>query len=159
MPKDFKSGLIIGLVLLFGGLIWMASRRELSPEARLAGTRQSAKKFGQQPGEWVVPPQNSRAYHIFETTAQEAESESGPIDPPESQQEVESPHPAVTEPLQETFIAESRIHVVVKDETLSSIAYRYYGSANQWQRIYQANRLILNSPDRIKPGMKLLIPE
>ncbi len=51
-----------------------------------------------------------------------------------------------------------QIHVVVKGETLSAIAKKYYGSANKYMKIYEANRDILSNPDLIKVGQKLKIP-
>lgn len=50
------------------------------------------------------------------------------------------------------------IHVVAQDETLSKISKRYYGTSGQWQKILQANSAILKDPTKIKPGMKLVIP-
>jgi nucleoid-associated protein YgaU len=50
-----------------------------------------------------------------------------------------------------------RTHVVVAGDTLQSIAKEYYGDANQWKKIYNANA------DKIerglpKVGSKLVIP-
>jgi nucleoid-associated protein YgaU len=52
-----------------------------------------------------------------------------------------------------------RIHTVQRGETLSDIAVRYYGSAARWKRILDANSNVLSRPERIKPGMKLVIPD
>ena len=47
----------------------------------------------------------------------------------------------------------------VKDgDTLSAIAKREYGDANEWKRIFEANKDILKDPDKIYPGQKLKIP-
>lgn len=51
-----------------------------------------------------------------------------------------------------------RVYVVVSGDSLSKIAQREYGNANQWNRIYEANRDILKDPDKIFPGQKLRIP-
>ena len=51
------------------------------------------------------------------------------------------------------------IHVVAADETLSKISQRYYGTSSQWQKILQANSTILKAPEKIKPGMRLVIPD
>jgi nucleoid-associated protein YgaU len=50
------------------------------------------------------------------------------------------------------------VYVVVSGDSLSKIAQRQYGHANQWNRIYEANRDILKDPDKIYPGQKLRIP-
>ena len=49
-------------------------------------------------------------------------------------------------------------YVVVKGDSLSKIAKQYYGDANQWRRIYDANRDQLSNPDLIHPGQSLKIP-
>lgn len=55
--------------------------------------------------------------------------------------------------------AAPRTHTVVKGDTLSKIAKQAYGDANQWKRIFEANRDILKDPDRIFPGQVLKLPE
>jgi len=56
-------------------------------------------------------------------------------------------------------VESTRIYVVVSGDSLSKIAQREYGHANQWNRIYEANRDILKDPDKIYPGQKLRIPK
>src|SRR5688572_11786095 len=55
------------------------------------------------------------------------------------------------EPRQETYRVES-------GDTLSAIAERFYGNANDYMRIYEANRDKLENPDTIRPGQELVIP-
>jgi LysM domain-containing protein len=55
--------------------------------------------------------------------------------------------------------AKPRIHVVTEGETLSSIAGKYLGSQARFLDIYQANKDQLNSPNDLKVGMKLTIPD
>lgn len=52
-----------------------------------------------------------------------------------------------------------RTYTVVRGDTLSRIAKQFYGDANQWRRIFEANRDIIKNPDLIKPGQVLAIPE
>jgi len=52
----------------------------------------------------------------------------------------------------------TKIYVVVSGDSLSKIAKREYGEANEWKRIYEANQDILKDPDKIYPGQKLKIP-
>jgi len=49
-------------------------------------------------------------------------------------------------------------YTVVAGDSLSKIAKRLYGDANQWRRIFEANRDQIQNPDLIKPGQKLKIP-
>ena len=51
-----------------------------------------------------------------------------------------------------------RTYVVVKGDSLSKIAKREYGDAQQWRRIYDANRDIIDNPDLIHPGQALRLP-
>lgn len=60
--------------------------------------------------------------------------------------------PAPEEPTLQTY-------TVVKGDTLSKIAKQFYGSANKWRRIFEANTDQLDNPDRIKPGQVLKIPQ
>ena len=55
--------------------------------------------------------------------------------------------------------AEPRTHTVAAGDNLSKIAKRYYGDANQWKRIFEANRDQLSNPDLIHPGQVLRIPD
>lgn len=55
--------------------------------------------------------------------------------------------------------ATGRVYVVEKGDSLSKIAKKFYGDANSWKRIYDANRNRIQNPDLIQPGWKLLIPE
>lgn len=49
-------------------------------------------------------------------------------------------------------------YTVVKGDTLSKISRQFYGNANKWRRIFEANTDQLDNPDRIKPGQVLKIP-
>jgi nucleoid-associated protein YgaU len=52
----------------------------------------------------------------------------------------------------------TRVHEVVRGDTLSGIAKNYYGNASQYMRIFEANRDVLDDPDKIKVGQRLKIP-
>ena len=54
--------------------------------------------------------------------------------------------------------AEAQYHDVVSGDTLSGIAKKYYGDANKYPQIFEANKPMLSSPDKIYPGQKLRIP-
>ncbi len=47
---------------------------------------------------------------------------------------------------------------VAKGDTLSAIAKRLYGDANKYPMIFEANRPMLSSPDKIYPGQVLRVP-
>lgn len=64
----------------------------------------------------------------------------------------EAPEPAPEEQPQANF------HTVQPGDTLSGIARKYYGNAGQYMRIFEANRPMLEDPDKIYPGQVLRIP-
>ena len=49
-------------------------------------------------------------------------------------------------------------YVVRKGDTLSKIAEEFYGDKMLYPKIFEANRDLLNDPDKIKPGQRLRIP-
>jgi len=53
---------------------------------------------------------------------------------------------------------EAQFHDVAKGDTLSAIAKKFYGDANKYNAIFEANRPMLSHPDKIYPGQKLRIP-
>ncbi|WP_122339820.1 peptidoglycan-binding protein LysM [Pseudomonas caricapapayae] len=54
--------------------------------------------------------------------------------------------------------AESEYVEVQSGDTLSAISKRVYGDANQYQKIFEANKPMLKDVNRIYPGQKLRIP-
>jgi len=55
------------------------------------------------------------------------------------------------EPAEQTY-------TVASGDTLSKIAKKFYGDANKWRQIFDANRDIIKNPDLIYPGQTLKIP-
>lgn len=49
-------------------------------------------------------------------------------------------------------------YVVKAGDSLSKIAQRHYGDADEWRRIFEANRDQIEDPDLIHPGQKLRLP-
>ena len=52
----------------------------------------------------------------------------------------------------------ARTYTVQAGDSLSKISKEYYGNANQYMKIFEANKDQLSDPDQIKAGMKLVIP-
>jgi nucleoid-associated protein YgaU len=50
-------------------------------------------------------------------------------------------------------------YTVQSGDTLSAIAKRFFGNANDYMEIFNANRDQLTDPDKIKPGQVLKIPQ
>lgn len=51
-----------------------------------------------------------------------------------------------------------RFYTVDRGDSLGAIALKFYGSVEKFQVIYEANRSILSSPDNIRVGQRLAIP-
>jgi len=66
----------------------------------------------------------------------------------QSQQETEQEQPT----------SNVRMYTVKSGDTLSKISKQFYGSANDYMKIFDANRDQLNDPDKIKVGQELKIP-
>ncbi len=54
---------------------------------------------------------------------------------------------------------EAKFHVVKSGDTLSKIAKEVYGDPMKYNVIFEANRPMLEHPDKIYPGQVLRIPE
>ncbi|ARS37308.1 LysM peptidoglycan-binding domain-containing protein [Pontibacter actiniarum] len=51
------------------------------------------------------------------------------------------------------------VYTVQSGDSLSKIAQKHYGNANDWTKIYKANKdKIGDNPDLIRPGQRLAIP-
>lgn len=54
--------------------------------------------------------------------------------------------------------AEPQFYTVVSGDTLSKVAKEFYGNANAYMKIFEANKPMLSHPDKIYPGQMLRIP-
>jgi LysM repeat protein len=57
-----------------------------------------------------------------------------------------------------TAAPSARTYTVKSGDTLSKISAQFYGDANRYTKIFEANRDQLSDPDKIKPGQTLKIP-
>jgi nucleoid-associated protein YgaU len=67
--------------------------------------------------------------------------------------------PASTSPTAADAPLAARTYTVAAGDNLSKIAKRFYGNANKWKRIFEANRDTIKNPDLIHPGQVLKIPD
>ena len=51
-----------------------------------------------------------------------------------------------------------RTYVVKPGDSLSKIAQQVYGNMNDWRKLFDANRDIIQDPDLIHPGQTLRLP-
>ena len=128
MQKDWKIGLVLGLILIIVAGLWLLSTGPgLSPEARM-----------QQSTHWHTEYANNNQLSTIDN-------------------QPELPDSTVYE--QADKIRTEKFHFVRKGESLSGISRKYYGSANKWQTILDANRNVIKDANKLKPGTKLIIPE
>ena len=153
MHKDFKIGMLLGLVLAMAAILWLSTRPSLTPPdfdelSRAAGLADSH-NFAALQGRGGSPEKFADIEPIAES--------SGKGQLRTTNDQTTSPHISLYK--QPENITTQRFHIVREDDTLSAISQQYYGSANNWQRIFQANRSRLKDPNRIMPGTKLIIPD
>ncbi|MCI1710803.1 MAG: LysM and BON domain-containing protein [Chiayiivirga sp.] len=90
-------------------------------------------------------------------------SDQGPAaQPPSRNPGAAAPAPAAVRALEAAAAAATeapaQFYTVVKGDTLSKISKQFYGSAQKYNRIFEANRPLLQHPDKIYPGQTLRIP-
>jgi len=142
MPKDLKIGLLLGLVLTVSAILWLATRPSLSPIARMSHV-----PYSEHPQESFDSPNNISAKEV------KIEEKQAPA----TGSQLELPDSAQYE--QTEKIKPQKFHIVLKGQTLTSISYKYYGSAADWQKILNSNRGKIKDPNKLIPGTKLIIPD
>lgn len=68
----------------------------------------------------------------------------------------EQPAPAAAA---KTAAPAAQTYTIKSGDTLSKIAREHYGDANQWNRIFEANKDVISDPDKIYPGQTITIPK
>jgi nucleoid-associated protein YgaU len=49
-------------------------------------------------------------------------------------------------------------YTIQSGDTLSGIAKKHYGDATKWRELYEANREVIEDPDKIYPGQQIRVP-
>jgi len=70
-----------------------------------------------------------------------------------------SPDPAAAPVVEGAGAGAARTCTVVSGDTLWKISEREYGNGANYMKIFEANTNVLEHPDRIFPGQKLVIPD
>ncbi len=127
MRKDVKTGLFIGIAVVAGAGLWLATRPELTASSRLRNLEPERRFSDEAPRFVTALPQAA------------------------------STDEAVDDDVPPANMETRRFHIVRRGETLSSIAKRYYGTGAATDKLRKANSI--TDPDKIAPGMKLVIPD
>ena len=160
MQKDLKIGMVLGLVLTITSIIWLATQPSFSTKARVLELQyaydtpidptadQQETPPAAEPSPQPSTPDTTPAEIIQEViqTQTQTTTELSDVLPPPFLQQTEKPKTP-------------RTHIVRRGETLSDISYRYYGSANKWPKILNANHSIIKDANKLTPSSKLIIPE
>ncbi|MHC4753561.1 MAG: LysM peptidoglycan-binding domain-containing protein [Planctomycetota bacterium] len=137
MNKDYKIGMLLGLVLVIITLL----RSLTAPNPRLeAALLQSD---GPAP---IVEDKNDEQEPHYVTDLQNIDSldNSTATVEPKLTKKTQPPRQPVT-------------HIVGRGETLSAISEKYYGNIKGMQKIIKANKI--KNPDKLSPGTLLIIPD
>jgi nucleoid-associated protein YgaU len=161
MHRDFKIGLIVGLVLLVLAMGWIAGHESFSPHARLAQEQEVAYPLTDAqepdpPAEPVNELPDSGTAETMDAAPLPVESDTKIATVPifsVPQEEVRPEPEALPDPPDEPTY-----HLVAEGQTLSTIAQIHYGSSAQWKRILDANPTVIRDAHKIRPGMRLMIP-
>jgi nucleoid-associated protein YgaU len=166
MPKDLKIGLAVGLGVVFLAVIWLATRPSLTPKARLAS---ASARQGANPHLYNPETQNETGPR---TDAQYVSNENSETEIVQSGPSTQKPESNIQNPAMSIEIPESEIpneqtepiktekfYIVRKNDTLSSISQKYYGSATKWPKIFDANRRTISDANKLPIGAKLIIPD
>ena len=179
--KDLKIGLVLGLVLVIVAVLVLATDPRLSTKTRMLHLQDVMAKTKHSP-----QPNDDSLNAPARPVAPRAE-ESGEVPNPARQENLIQNEPSKNKTMPELNtinpenmqiidnelsepadvpqfdpsekIKTERFYIVRKDQTLSDISRIYYGSPNQWKKIFNANRNVLKDANKIKPGIKLIIPE
>jgi nucleoid-associated protein YgaU len=137
MNKDYKVGMLLGLVLVIITLLRSFTTPNPALEATLLQHGDPAKieeyQNDEQEPSYVTDLQNIDSFDNS-TTATE----------PRLTKRAQTPRQSVT-------------HIVARGETLSSISEKYYGNIKGMQKIINANKI--KNPNKLSPGTPLIIPD
>ena len=169
IQKDFKFGLVVGAICLLGLLVWLATNKDLSTNARLAKSFEQSQNRASQTltsnnGSSELPSEPAMAHGpaIDGNTVPVAAQQEPPVNETpvfaSRGPNLNAPEDPATEPTGPK-IKTNRFHIVQKGETLSEISQVVYGTARLWPKILKANSDRLTAPEKIQPGMMLVIPD
>ncbi len=54
--------------------------------------------------------------------------------------------------------AGTQFYIIQSGDTLSGIAKQFYGNAMKYPQLFEANREVIEDPDKIYPGQKIRVP-
>ena len=143
MQKDLKIGMILGLILVTGAMLWLFAGPGIKPKARALNLGNNR--------ETIPPPEKIDSTDSSEEDAEENNQLSA--------SDNTSQEPEWKKHWKPEKIKTQKFHIISEGETLSEISRQYYNSARKWQKILDANKSIIKDVSKLKPGTKIIIPE
>lgn len=180
VQKDLKIGLVLGLLLVGIVVFKLATDPRLNPTAKILSlqnvTAQDANAAA--PGgslnstprenenspvqsEYAEPQQHvSAPFSLAQNEPRPGISDTADQENRQLITDENEPESTDGSPIMQTEkIKTQKFHIVRKNQNLSIISRQYYGSSNKWQKIVDANRDVIKDPNKLQPGMKLIIPD
>ena len=171
----------LGVVAVVG--LWLATRPSLTPQARIQRLHntKTAKESNVKPNASAVSrnrepestsntpntntpgdrnnilPSADKRENLLPQASQDIPQ--GPIEATPAVQEPRESLPQSVVPEQIEPIKTERFYIVQKNDTLSSISQKYYGTPTKWPKIFNANRTTISDANRLTIGTKLIIPD
>ncbi|GAB5522029.1 MAG: peptidoglycan-binding protein LysM [Rhodothermales bacterium] len=65
----------------------------------------------------------------------------------------------ITVVVQAPAVPEPKFYTIQKGDSLWKVASKNYGDGNKWQALFEANREVIQDPDKIYPGQQIRIPD
>ena len=56
-------------------------------------------------------------------------------------------------------IKTQKFHIISTGDTLQGISQKYYDTSRKWRDIYEVNRDVIDDPDFLQKGVKIIIPD
>ncbi len=169
MRTDVKVGILVGVLIVTGAIIYVATRDNNSAPGTedtktIEPSKPSPDPDGPKPIVNSQPPVNPKPVEPKPEITPKPEPQPEPEPKPEPQPEpLVTPEPVVkpvvpvkTEPVN----TEPWYYVVKRGDSLYQIAEQYYGEGNgrYWKVIYDANKQVIGEADRLEVGWILNIP-
>ena len=163
MPKRIlKTFAYLFLGMMVGGCASIKARSYIETKERvdqdidgnagyLTGTPPEAAR--------TASAKKTRDIYVLEITKKAPEEDDTIV--PSASTPVESTTGSPTTHPQSWFIPPSSLpaqYTVGKDDTLQTIAKKFYNSYSKWPKIYEANKDKISDPNRIQSGVVLTIP-
>jgi LysM repeat protein len=161
MQKDLKIGFGVGTLIVAALGLWLATRPNLSTNSRI--TELQTADDENNPHSQTPKPSNTA--ELKKPVSREYQEASN-ITEKKLDNTITTEEPSRL--LQQAGAIQDKsakteqpaiIHTIKKGETLSVISKQYYGTENEWRKIFDANRNRIIDANKLRPGTRIIIPK